>query len=118
MTTADQRTAELDRAFRDLVDALEAAAHRNERAIERSRSILAQRSAGRGYRDLVNDETPPLVVELMTQNFEALAAIGGRVRRLEAAVLHDEGYTMDEIARLFGVTRQRVSALIREARKG
>ena len=32
----------------------------------------------------------------------------------EARVLHGEGMTMDQIAKLFGVTRQRVSALLRE----
>ena len=31
-----------------------------------------------------------------------------------AWALHREGMTMDEIAKLFGVTRQRVSALLRE----
>jgi predicted transcriptional regulator len=36
------------------------------------------------------------------------------VRRTEARTLHREGLTMDQIAQLFGVTRQRVSALLRE----
>jgi predicted XRE-type DNA-binding protein len=30
-------------------------------------------------------------------------------------MLHEEGITMDRIAELFGVTRQRVSGLLREA---
>ena len=35
-------------------------------------------------------------------------------RRAEARALYDEGLTMDEIATLFGVTRQRVSGLLRK----
>jgi DNA-binding transcriptional regulator LsrR (DeoR family) len=38
------------------------------------------------------------------------------VRRAEARALYAEGLTMDQIAERFGVTRQRVSALLRKAR--
>jgi transposase len=44
-----------------------------------------------------------------------LHAYGNRVRRTEARALHGEGMTMDEIAKLFGVTRQRISALLRDS---
>ena len=46
---------------------------------------------------------------------EALAEFGARVRRAEAVALYGEGMTMEEIAEKFGVTRQRVSALLRDA---
>ena len=36
-----------------------------------------------------------------------------RLRRAQAAALHDEGLTMDRIAELFGVTRQRISQILR-----
>ena len=36
--------------------------------------------------------------------------------RLLARALYDEGMTMEQIAAKFGVTRQRVSSLLREAR--
>lgn len=36
------------------------------------------------------------------------------MRRTEARALHHEGVTMDKIARLFGVTRQGVSGLLRD----
>jgi predicted transcriptional regulator len=49
---------------------------------------------------------------MVTQSPENLAAYGSRVRRAEARVLHQEGLTMDQIAKLFGVTRQRISALL------
>jgi predicted transcriptional regulator len=53
-------------------------------------------------------------VQLLTENARLLHAYGHRVRRTEARALHREGLTMDEIARLFGVSRQRVSALLRD----
>ncbi len=50
----------------------------------------------------------------MTDALEVLLGSGSRWRREEARALHDEGVTMDRIAALFGVTRQRVSQLLRE----
>jgi predicted transcriptional regulator len=78
--------------------------------------IRDRRAAGLGYRAIVAGETRPLVVELLSETARDLDSVGAQVRRAEARALHDEGMTMDEIARHFGVTRQRVSALLREAR--
>ena len=55
-------------------------------------------------------------MRLLTESIGALAATGARVRRTEALALHDEGMTMESIAAKFGVTRQRVSGLLRAAR--
>ncbi len=49
---------------------------------------------------------------------EGLADAGSRWRRAEARALHREGLSMEKIAVLFGVTRQRVSALLSKARPG
>jgi hypothetical protein len=88
---------------------------RNDLALERAAEIRRQRAAGRTYREIVEDAAGPLVVELTRENLMCLMDAGSRVRRLESKALHDEGMTMEEIARLFGVTRQRVSALLKEA---
>lgn len=64
-----------------------------------------------------SEETPPLV-QLLTRSTDLLHRYGTRVRRTEALALHREGMTMDQIAKLFGVTRQRVSALLRERPTG
>ncbi|MGE5617576.1 MAG: hypothetical protein ACM3UX_01415, partial [Candidatus Woesearchaeota archaeon] len=71
-------------------------------------------SEGQPLRDIVPNEESPLIVQLLTESTNLLHSYGNRVRRTEARALHREGMTMDEIARLFGVTRQRVSALLRE----
>lgn len=76
--------------------------------------IRRAREDGRPLREIVPEEKAPLIVQLLTESTNLLHSYGNRVRRTEARALHREGMTMDEIAKLFGVTRQRVSALLRE----
>jgi hypothetical protein len=76
------------------------------------------RAKGAPYTDLVASEDGPLIVHLLTQSSAALDSCGANVRRAEAEALYAEGQTMEQIARSFGVTRQRVSALLRRGSKG
>ena len=71
------------------------------------------REEGRSYKEIESGVTGPLVVELTRDNLAALIEAGSRLRKAEARALHAEGMTMEQIAELFGVTRQRVSALLR-----
>jgi DNA-directed RNA polymerase sigma subunit (sigma70/sigma32) len=101
-------------ALADLDQALDTNIERTHRMRQRISEIQDALAGGRSLREVVPDEETPLLVELLTQSAEHLHAYGSRVRRTEARALHREGLTMEEIARLFGVTRQRVSALLRE----
>jgi DNA-directed RNA polymerase sigma subunit (sigma70/sigma32) len=101
-------------ALRQLDQALDrniARAHRMKRRIAELEDACM---TGRPIKEIVPEEETPLIVQLLTESTEALQEHGSRVRRTEARALHREGMTMDQIARLFGVTRQRVSALLRE----
>ena len=69
------------------------------------------------YTELVTGEEGPLIVHLLTESSTALDSCGANVRRAEAEALYAEGQTMEQIAKSFGVTRQRVSALLRKAPK-
>jgi antitoxin (DNA-binding transcriptional repressor) of toxin-antitoxin stability system len=104
----------LDDLERFLAD--EVARHRAIK--QRIRQIRRLRAAGKPYADIVPAEKRPLIVQVLTASRLALDDVGARVRRTEAQVLHAEGFTMDRIAELFGVTRQRVSGLLREAPNG
>jgi ribosomal protein L16 Arg81 hydroxylase len=109
----------LDRkAFASALDALDEALEENiARAEQMKRRIAELRdalAADRSLVDFVPKEQTPLIVQLLTESADALHEYGSRVRRTEARVLHREGMTMDQIAVLFGVTRQRVSALLRD----
>ena len=79
--------------------------------------IQQQRSDGLSYTEIVESARAPLLVQLITESKETLDGFGARVRQAEALALHKEGMTMEAIAERFGVTRQRVSALLREARR-
>jgi DNA-directed RNA polymerase specialized sigma subunit len=104
-----------DKALRDLERALEANARRMAKIERRIAEIRRQRSAGRSYREIVEAAEGDLSVQLITEATQALDQFGARVRRAEALALYEEGMTMEEIAEKFGVTRQRVSALLRDA---
>lgn len=100
---------DLDRAFDDSLAM-------TRRVKERIGEIRAAHARGQSLREIVPQEETPLIVQLLTEMTNLLHSYGNRVRRTEARALHHEGMTMEEIAKLFGVTRQRVSALLRDTR--
>jgi ParB-like chromosome segregation protein Spo0J len=80
---------------------------------KRIAKIRRQRADGVSYTDIVTEnDDDPLIVQLLTESSIALDTCGADVRRAEARVLYAEGLTMEQIAERFGVTRQRVSALL------
>jgi HEAT repeat protein len=99
-----------------LVAAIEENSERNRRVLERAEFLRTQRASGKSWSELVSEESRPLIVEMIGDNLDRLFEAGSRFRRAEAKALHDDGLTMDRIAELFGVTRQRVSALLKATR--
>jgi hypothetical protein len=83
---------------------------------KRMAKIRRSRASGIPYAESVSTEDGPLIVQLLTESSTALDTCGASVRRAEAQALYDEGMTMEQIAERFGVTRQRVSALLRKRR--
>jgi DNA-directed RNA polymerase specialized sigma24 family protein len=103
-------------ALDGLVRALRENATRIDATIARAERIRDQRGEGLSYSEIESGEERPLIVELTRDNLAALVEAGSRLRRAEARALHGEGMTMEQIAELFGVSRQRVSALLRSDR--
>lgn len=101
-------------ALDQLVDAVKRTQQANEDILTRAEQIRAQRARGVSWGEIVDTADAPLVVELVRRNLDAMFDAGGKLRRAEARALHDEGRTMEEIAKTFGVSRQRVSALLKE----
>jgi DNA-directed RNA polymerase sigma subunit (sigma70/sigma32) len=99
---------ELDRALDQTVDM----ARQMKDQIEHLRRATAD---GQPLREVVSAQQTPLIVQLLTESTNLLHTYGNRVRRTQALALHHQGMTMDEVAQLFGVTRQRVSALLRDS---
>lgn len=94
---------ELDRCVDELV-----------RARERAEELLLERRAGRPWLDIVTRESRPLIVERISTVLASLSAAGHTWRREQAAALRGEAVSINRIAALFGVTRQRISALLKE----
>ncbi len=85
---------------------------------QRVREMRSRLDEGRPLLDIVADEYEPRTVELITANMGALEAAGARFRAGLAWGLRDEGLTVEAIGTLFGVSRQRISALLRQKAAG
>ncbi len=103
-------------ALDDLERSLEGNITTSRAAIERIGELRDLRLTGVSYRDLADKLGRPMVVETISANIERLRSSGAALRRAHARALHDEGLTMEQIAELFGVTRQRISAILRVPR--
>ncbi|MFR9802304.1 hypothetical protein ACL02T_08360 [Pseudonocardia sp. RS010] len=95
--------AQLDRTMAGLAEA-----RRRVRHVERLRA------AGLSWHEIVTQEERPLVVEALTRALDDLGAAGGAFRREEARALQREQVSMTRIGKLFGVSRQRVSAILHD----
>lgn len=115
MTKRGTQEDEMLQALDALVEALRHNIAVNEQVMERADVIKRRRLSGESYVDIVGDAPPPLIVDMVNENLDRLSRNGARFRRAEAKALHDEGMTMERIAAVFRVTRQRVSALLRDA---
>lgn len=83
---------------------------------ERLEQLARLRADGRSWSDIVSNEERPLIVETITRALDDLGAFGGRFRREEALALQREDISINQIGRLFGVSRQRISALVSQRR--
>ena len=95
----------------------QAAADNVDRSVEiqrRVRWLHSQIDAGDDLTELVEAEASPRVVELISTNIASLETVGSELRASLALALREEGLTIEAIAGLFGVTRQRISALLRQ----
>jgi predicted XRE-type DNA-binding protein len=110
-----------DDAFLQALTALEEALAANQQRLKLIKQRIAQlrrlRASGASYGDIVASRDGPLLVQMLTESSAALDISGANVRRAEAQALYAEGLTMEQIAEHFGVSRQRVSALLRKARQ-
>ena len=80
----------------------------------RARVLRGRLAAGDSIVELVDAERSPRMVELVSSNMAALETAGSEFRAAEALALRAEGLTIEAIAGLFGVTRQRISALLKQ----
>ena len=107
-----------DQALEALLLAVDHAQTRLDALRARAQFLQAERAQGRPYGELVAEGERPLVVELLTAILDELSTAGATFRRAEARVLHQDGLSQEAIAKLFGVTRQRVGVLLQNSQRG
>ena len=103
-----------EQALQALVTELDRCVDELGRARLRAETLLRERRSGRTWTDIVSGEPRPLVVERISTVLAALATAGHAWRREQAAALQGEQVSINRIAAMFGVTRQRISALLKE----
>ena len=101
-------------ALEELVAAIDECVRQLEHSRARAAELLASRAAGASWLEIVTAESRPLVVESVSTVLATLARAGSTFRREQAHALQAEHVSINRIAALFGVTRQRISALLRE----
>jgi hypothetical protein len=102
------------RALEDLLTELDHCVEELTRARARAEKLLRERRSGRPWLEIVTREDRPLVVERISTVLSSLATAGHAWRREQAVALQREKVSINRIAALFGVTRQRISALLKE----
>ncbi|MGZ4767657.1 MAG: PAS domain-containing protein [Ilumatobacteraceae bacterium] len=95
-----------------LVDALNGIRGQIDLVARRAEVIRQHRARGATYAEIMTSGTRPLVPEVVSTILTSLLDAGSRLRRAQADALYAEGLSMDKIARIFRVSRQRVSALL------
>jgi predicted XRE-type DNA-binding protein len=117
MAPASSHPLEVQRLVEALHAMEEAAASNAERSQEvrrRVRRLRKKLEDGQALADVVQNEDRPRTVELLSANMETLETAGAELRAAQALALRADGMTIAAIADLFGVTRQRISALLRQ----
>jgi hypothetical protein len=106
-----------ERAMWEMIDALIATF---ERAGEIAPALRTQfndgveaSKKGAPWRQVIHVGEEPALIPATNDLIDDLMRLGAEVRRLVARRLYAEGVSMDQISRMFGVSRQRVSAIIR-----
>ena len=100
-------------ALDGLADTVEENARDERRLARRIRRLRTGRSEGRSWHELLAGDRTPGVLGLASRVVSRLTEASGNLRRVVAHGLRVEGATIAAIAALFGVSHQRVSALLR-----
>ena len=81
--------------------------------LERLQRLREARASGMSWHAALGGEEQPGTMQLTSRLLSRLAVASGALRRVMARALREEGASTLTIAKLFGVTHQRVSNLLR-----
>jgi hypothetical protein len=101
------------RALDALSQALEEVSEDQKLLGQRLVELRRQRMQGRPWREILAAEEPPGTMQVVSHMLASLARASGTLRKELVETLRREAVSIPAIARLFGVTHQRVSNLLR-----
>lgn len=100
----------------EALDGLEAVfdelAQQRRFVVRRAALIRRRLAAGLPLSAVVESETQPLIVQSVRDTSTRFVDAFSKFQRAEARALYREGMTMETIANLFGVSRQRIASLL------
>jgi hypothetical protein len=118
---AAREDPEIDDPVLCAIDELASAVRANvedERVLaKRLRTMRSRRVRGASTNQLLHEEATPTALSLLGRVLLRLGRASSTFRRTLAHELRDEGETVTGIARLFAVSHQRTSALLRTGRQ-
>ena len=106
-------TDEVLAAIDAVVETLTRNQARTDATLKRAADMRAQRLGGHSYTDILEHSDHPQLVEMLTLTVLELHEVGHRLWTVQAWALRQEGLSTQRIAQLYGVSRQRIMALLR-----
>jgi hypothetical protein len=108
MATDDPALDALD----EFAETIEETAAEQRSFARRARRLSRARRRGESWSDVVSSDAEPSLPAASTRLFARLATANTRVRQALASALRAEGLRIEQIARVFGVTHQRISRVL------
>jgi transcriptional regulator of aromatic amino acid metabolism len=99
-------------ALDQIAEAADETALDQQRLARRARSMSRQRRLGWSWEQILQRERQPGLLSLLTRSVRRLHEVSGRFRPALAKALGDEGLSTRQIAKMLGVTHQRISAML------
>jgi len=103
------------RALDEVAEAADEIVLDQQRLARRARSMSRQSQLGGSWLQILERERQPGLLVLMTRSAARLHEVSGRFRHALGQALVDEGLSTRQVAKIFGVTHQRIWAMLKRA---
>jgi hypothetical protein len=112
MTMPEERGDHVVTALDALVEAVEQNVGDERQLVRKVSGLREARTTGTPVTHALGEERPPGTMELLGRVLSRLMEASGSTRRALARAMRTEGTSIPAIARLFGVTHQRISNIL------